>query len=78
MGWSPEQFVGRMELDGAEHAISPESVYRHPCSPAGRRAGLARLLTQRKPKRAGGGASLPFPTGCRSSNARQRRIFAAS
>ena len=34
-----------------EHAISAESIYRHAYSPAGRRAGLPRLLAQRKPKR---------------------------
>ena len=51
MGWSPEQIAGRMELGGSEHAISAESIYRHAYSPAGRRAGLPRLLAQRKPKR---------------------------
>ena len=51
MGWSPEQIAGRMELDGSEHAISAESIYRHAYSPGGRRAGLPRLLAQRKPKR---------------------------
>ena len=51
MGWSPEQVAGRMELEGSKHAISAESIYRHVYSPAGRRAGLARLLAQRKPKR---------------------------
>jgi len=51
MGWSPEQIAGRMELDGSEHAISAESIYRHAYSPAGRRAGLPRLLAQRKPMR---------------------------
>jgi transposase, IS30 family len=51
MGWSPEQIAGRMELDGAEHTISIESIYRHAYSPAGRRAGLPRMLAQRKPKR---------------------------
>jgi transposase, IS30 family len=51
MGWSPEQIAGRMELDGSEHAITAESIYRHAYSPAGRRAGLPRLLAQRKPKR---------------------------
>ena len=82
MGWSPEQIAGRMELDGSEHAISAESIYRHAYSPAGRRAGLPRLLAQRKPKRAGGvatdAASPPSPTGRRSSSGRQRRICAAS
>ena len=51
MGWSPEQIAGRMELDGAEHRVSAESIYRHAYSPAGRGAGLPRLLAQRKPKR---------------------------
>ena len=51
MGWSPEQIAGRMELDGAEHRVSAESIYRHAYSPVGRRAGLPRLLAQRKPKR---------------------------
>jgi IS30 family transposase len=51
MGWSPEQIAGRMELEGSEHVISAESIYRHAYSPGGRRAGLPRLLAQRKPKR---------------------------
>jgi IS30 family transposase len=51
MGWSPEQITGRMELDGSEHRLSAESIYRHVYSAAGRRAGLHRLLAQRKPKR---------------------------
>src|SRR5690242_1296931 len=36
MGWSPEQIAGRMELDGSEHTVSAESIYRHAYSPAGR------------------------------------------
>ena len=51
MGWSPEQIAGRMELEGSEHVIGAESIYRHAYSPGGRRAGLPRLLAQRKPKR---------------------------
>jgi IS30 family transposase len=51
MGWSPEQIAGRMELEGTEYILSAESIYRHAYSPAGRRAGLPRLLAQRKPKR---------------------------
>jgi len=51
MGWSPEQIAGRMELEGSEHRVSAESIYRHAYSPAGRRAGLPRQLAQRKPKR---------------------------
>lgn len=38
MGWSPEQIARRMELDGLEHAVSAESIYRHIFSPAGRLA----------------------------------------
>src|SRR5512143_945067 len=51
MGWSPEQIAGRMELEGPEYPLSAESIYRHVYGPAGRRAGLPRLLAQRKPKR---------------------------
>jgi IS30 family transposase len=40
-----------MELEGSEHAISAESIYRHAYSPGGERAGLPRLLAQRKPTR---------------------------
>ena len=40
-----------MELEGTEYILSAESIYRHAYSPAGRRAGLPRLLAQRKPKR---------------------------
>ena len=43
--------AGRMELEGSEHRVSAESIYRHAYSPAGRRAGLPRQLAQRKPKR---------------------------
>jgi IS30 family transposase len=48
---SPQQIAGRMELDGSEHRVSAESIYRHAYSPVGRQAGLPRLLAQRKPKR---------------------------
>ena len=51
MGWSPEQIAGRMELEGAKSRVSAESIYRHAYSPAGRGAGLPRLLAQRRPKR---------------------------
>lgn len=51
MGWSPEQIAGRMELDGLEHAVSAESIYRHIFSPAGRRDGLPKYLPQRKSRR---------------------------
>ena len=48
MGWTPEQIVGRMELEDVEHRTSIESIYRHVYSPEGRRAGLPRQLAQRK------------------------------
>jgi IS30 family transposase len=51
MGWSPEQIAGRMEREEKDYALSAESIYRHAYSPVGRRAGLPRLLAQRKPKR---------------------------
>lgn len=51
MGWSPEQIAGRMELEGLEHTVCAESIYRHVYSPAGRRAGLPRQLAQRKVRR---------------------------
>jgi len=51
MGWSPEQIAGRMELEGLEHSVCAESIYRHVYSRAGRRAGLPRQLAQRKAQR---------------------------
>ncbi len=51
MGWSPEQIAGRMELEGGEHGVCAESTHRHVFSPAGRRAGLPKLLPQRKSRR---------------------------
>jgi IS30 family transposase len=51
MGWSPEQIAGRMELEGLEHSVCAESIYRHVYSRAGRHAGLPRQLAQRKATR---------------------------
>lgn len=51
LGWSPEQIAGRMKREGLEPTVSTESIYRYVYSPAGRRAGLSRLLAQRKTKR---------------------------
>ena len=51
MGWSPEQIAGRMEQEEPDHGISTESIYRHVFSPAGRREGLPKYLTQRKSRR---------------------------
>lgn len=48
MGWSPEQIDGRMELDGEDHVISTESIYRHVFSPAGRRQSRPKYLAHRK------------------------------
>jgi transposase, IS30 family len=82
MGWSPEQIAGRMELEGSEHAISAESIYRHAYSPADRRAGLPGCWHSASRSAAGGaataGASPPSPTVRRSISGRQRRICAAS
>ena len=64
MGWSPEQIARRMELEGSEHRISVESIYRYVWSFEGRKAGLPRLLRQRKHKRGRGrrrGTRLPIP-----------------
>src|SRR5512138_3687849 len=62
MGWSPEQIAGRMELEGPEYTVSVETIYRHAYSPAGRRAGLPRLLAQRKAKRGRREPSIPNRT----------------
>ena len=48
MGWSPEQIVGRMEREAAEHRIGVESIYRYVWSLEGRKAGLPGLLRQRR------------------------------
>ena len=52
-----------MELEGSEHAISAESIYRHAYSPAGRCAGLPRLLAQRKSKRGRRGSTRRLTLG---------------
>ena len=51
MKWSPEQIARRMELEGSEHRLSTESIYRHVWSPEGRKAGLPRRLAQRERRR---------------------------
>ena len=64
MGWSPEQIVGRMEREAAEHRIGVESIYRYVWSLEGRKAGLPGLLRQRKRRRGRGrrrGSRLPIP-----------------
>jgi IS30 family transposase len=81
MGWSPDQIAGRMEREEKDYALSAESIYRHAYSPVGRRAGLPRLLAQRKPKRgrrANGRREPAIPTERRSTSGRQKPICAAS
>ena len=29
MGWSPEQIVGRLKLEGSEHTVGIETIYRY-------------------------------------------------
>ena len=52
-GMVPGQIAGRMELEGSEHAISAESIYRHAYSPAGRKLrgcpGCSRSASQTGP-----------------------------
>jgi IS30 family transposase len=82
MGWSPEQIAGRMELEGSEHRVSAESIYRHVYSPFGRQRNCPGCSRSASRSAAAGGAtaaaSPPSPSGCRSTSARQRPIFAAS
>jgi IS30 family transposase len=35
MGWSPEQIAGRLKLEGSDHSISHESIYRYIYRPKG-------------------------------------------
>lgn len=51
MGWSPEQIAGRLKLEGSEHAISHESIYRFIYRPRLRREKLHRFLPRAKATR---------------------------
>jgi len=51
MGWSPEQIVGRLRLEGSEHRISHESIYRFIYRPKVRREKLHRYLPRAKASR---------------------------
>ena len=51
MGWSPEQIAGRLELEGSEHSISHESIYRFIYRPRLRREKLHRFLPRAKATR---------------------------
>jgi len=51
MGWSPEQIAGRLRLEGSEHAIGFETIYRFIYRPAVRREKLYRFLPRAKASR---------------------------
>ena len=51
MGWTPEQISGRLRLEGSEHTLSAESIYRYVYSPHGRMDKLHRYLAHGKAKR---------------------------
>ncbi len=48
MGWSPEQIAGRLRLEGSEHRISHESIYRYIYRPKVRSKKLHRYLARAK------------------------------
>ena len=52
MGWSPEQIAGRLRLEGSEHEISHESIYRFIYRPKVRKEKLHRFLARAKAIRA--------------------------
>lgn len=51
MGWSPEQIVGRLRLEGSEHAVGVETIYRFIYRPGVRREKLYRFLPRAKASR---------------------------
>lgn len=51
MGWSPEQIAGRLKLEGSEHSISHESIYRFIYRPKIRAEKLHRYLARAKASR---------------------------
>ena len=51
MGWSPEQIAGRLKLEGSEHTISHESIYRFIYRPKVRAEKLHRYLARAKARR---------------------------
>ncbi len=51
MGWSPEQIAGRLRLDGSEHRVSHESIYRYIYRPKVRPKKLHRYLARAKATR---------------------------
>ena len=51
MGWSPEQIAGRLRLEGSEHEISHESIYRFIYRPKVHKEKLHRFLARAKATR---------------------------
>jgi len=51
MGWSPEQIAGRLRLDGADHKLSAETIYRYIYRPKIRAKRLYRYLPFSKARR---------------------------
>ena len=51
MGWSPEQIAGRLRLEGSEHSVSHESIYRFIYRWPVRRDKLHRYLARAKATR---------------------------
>ena len=48
MGWSPEQIAGRLRLEGSDHTVGVETIYRFIYRPAMRREKLHRFLPRAK------------------------------
>ena len=51
MGWSPEQIAGRLRLEGSEHTVSVETIYRFIYRPRIRSEKLHRFLPRAKASR---------------------------
>jgi IS30 family transposase len=51
MGWSPEQIAGRLRLEGSQHRVSHESIYRYIYRPKVRPRKLHRYLARAKATR---------------------------
>ena len=51
MGWSPEQIAGRLRLEGSQHRVSHESIYRYIYRWPVRREKLHRYLARAKASR---------------------------
>ena len=51
MGWSPEQIAGRLRLEGSEHIVGMETIYRFIYRPSVRGEKLHRFLPRSKARR---------------------------